>query len=113
MESPRPDRETRHVGCTVNERHGVPSEYQYSRSLVEKVDVYNTDALTNLEAQFANHQALWSVEGSSGRTEYEQAFLAQLELDPEWSGAEPVRRCFTWLNVRRDMKDSFNSWLIY
>lgn len=53
--------------------------------------------------QVLEQRHLWGEKGSSKRRQYELAFLAQLELDPQWEGSLPVKNCFIWEELQRDM----------
>lgn len=56
-----------------------------------------------VDEQVWAQRQLWGEKGSSKRWQYELAFLAQLELDPQWEGSSPVKNCFIWEELQRDM----------
>jgi hypothetical protein len=61
------------------------------------------EAWDHLAVHTAIHEEQYGDEWSSTRRQYELAFLAQLELDPEWEGSGPVKKRFIWQHLQREM----------
>jgi hypothetical protein len=104
----------RHV---LTERHDIiltqllrNTEYTVSPTMpVDALDEYTAavrtrdNLWTKFEERCENYQKMWGEEGSSKRRQYELTFLAQLELDPEWEGSEPAKKCYVWENLQGNM----------
>lgn len=98
----------------IEDKHSRPSEnlgfdeanieQDLRRAMQTFMDDYELTR-SGVSDQLLAQQQLWGEEGSSKRRQYELAFLAQLELDPQWEGSKPVKNCSTWKLLQSEMDD--------